>query len=315
MNRRIVDVGQDGGFEIMAVKIRSGKKILGGSYTVNKTVAKPANVKVSAVNAVTKRVPRKPTEEELRLKRQREVEDLVLSHRETGRKLARSLLRRWRVTLPSEEIDSVVDLSLCDAANRYSADKGASFVTFLFYHLRGYLVRQIASATQETSIFVTLAQSVGIDVSSWASASDEQLAEIIPDYFFAAQGDNNSPENIVLQQEQENAAAAACSKLDELEKEVILSSCAQNESLVDVSKKLGYSRCHISRVKKRAIDQLREFFVEKQFATRDEFIERDDEIEGKPLLAERDIKKNPARRMRRKKIVPTERVFRVAAVA
>src|SRR5690349_7137351 len=77
-----------------------------------------------------------------------EISKLILDHRENGRKLARSILRRWRVRMPAEEIDSIVDLSLCEAARRYSSERGASFMTFFFYHLRGHLVRSVARAAQ-----------------------------------------------------------------------------------------------------------------------------------------------------------------------
>jgi len=49
-------------------------------------------------------------------------------------------------------VDSIVDLSLCEAVKRFDPLKGASFMTFLFYHLKGNLVRAVAAAATSTAI-------------------------------------------------------------------------------------------------------------------------------------------------------------------
>src|SRR3990167_8004194 len=73
-------------------------------------------------------------------------EKLILEYRANARKLSRSMLRRWHARLDLEEVDSLVVLSLCEAAARYGPNKGASFMTFLYYHLRGCLVRAVDAA-------------------------------------------------------------------------------------------------------------------------------------------------------------------------
>lgn len=184
-----------------------------------------------------------------------QIQYLVLTHRDNGRKVARSLLRRWRVTMPVEEVDSIVDLTLCEAARRYNPEKGASFVTFLFYHLRGHLVRAVASATNESNIFLALLNangaeraSVVVDAEAWQFAS-----ELVP----SLSRESECPESLLLQKERVSLCRAACSELDELEREVIERSYANDEALIDIADSLGYSRCHISRVKKRALSRLK----------------------------------------------------------
>ena len=59
-----------------------------------------------------------------------EQERLILDHRDNGKKLARSILRRWRVRMPAEEVDSIVDLTLCEAAKRYRPEEGRQFHDF-----------------------------------------------------------------------------------------------------------------------------------------------------------------------------------------
>lgn len=186
-------------------------------------------------------------------------DELVLNHRENGRKLARSILRRWQVSMPAEEVDSIVDLTLCEAATRYDVNKGASFITFLFYHLRGHLVRAVASATSDSQLFMAVAQSSGIDVSDWATANEDTAVSVLPDFTLDRQTEVESPEMLLMKKEKAALCLTAVHKLDELEREIIDRSYGQDEPLVDIANLLGYSRCHVSRVKKRALDRIRDF--------------------------------------------------------
>lgn len=217
-----------------------------------------------------------------RKKSQDEINELILSHRENGRKLARSLLRRWRVTMLAEEVDSIVDLSLCEAAGRYEAEKGASFVTFFFYHLRGHLVRAVKSATQDSNIFQALASGAGVDTQDWSTEAPEEMLALVPELTESIHRDAESPEALLLRKEKANICAEACEKLDELEREVIERSYVQDEPLIEIAKSLGYSRCHISRVKKRAFDRLKAHLFENSLTEVLDFVTREeDETEGK----------------------------------
>lgn len=190
-------------------------------------------------------------------KKKSDFNELVLNHRENGRKLGRSILRRWRVRMPSDEIDSIVDLALCEAAQRYSAEKGASFMTFFFYHLRGHLVRSVARAAQSSNIFMAFGESAGMDVGDWQDVDADALWGYLPDSSVFGNKEVETPEHKVLQNETINECRTAVSKLDTLEQQILHRSFAEEQPLVDIAKSLGYSRCHISRVKKSALDQLK----------------------------------------------------------
>ncbi len=185
------------------------------------------------------------------------VTELILTHRDNGRKLARSILRRWRVRMPADEIDSIVDLALCEAARRFSGDHGASFMTFLFYHLRGHLVRAVARAAQANNIFLAFAQSAGIDPGEWQHMSNEVIWTYAPDHMILGQKDSENPEVSILRKEEIAKCKEALSKLDELEREILARSFQDELPLVNIARSLGYSRCHISRVKKAALDRLK----------------------------------------------------------
>ncbi len=194
-------------------------------------------------------------------KKQPEIDTnrLILEHRENGRKLARSLLRRWRARLNAEEIDSLVDLTLCEAAKRFSPIHGASFMTFMFYHLRGYLVRAVASAMNANNVLLAFNPGPGTDIIDAANLEGDAYKSFLPECASFGLHEIEGPENILLRKEKIDSCRSACSKLDELEQEVLIRSYEREESLVDIARELGYSRCHISRVKKRALERLESF--------------------------------------------------------
>lgn len=223
-----------------------------------KTVAKSA-VSKKAVKIAKRVVSKAKVVEVAPVKKQLSYDDLILTHRDNGRKLARSMLRRWHVVMPLDEIDSLVDLTLCEAAKRYDIDKGASFITFLFYHLRGHLVRAVASATSDSQLVKAIAQSAGVDVSEWSTANEDTAVHILPELSMDRPDEAESPELLMMKREKSSLCQQAIVKLDDLEKEIIDRSYGQDEPLVDIARLLGYSRCHISRVKKRALDRIRDY--------------------------------------------------------
>ncbi len=232
---------------------------MGGQAAKKKTELKKKNTnssyasKKTAVSSKAKKPQTKKKESSKNDKLLAQYESLILDHRENGRKLSRSILRRWRVHMPGEEVDSIVDLALCEAAQRFSPKKGASFMTFFFYHLRGHLVRAVARATQASSILSGPKEDGDLDtsldiISSYGTFIDNELN---------AQRDQENPEQIILRREKILFCRDAMAALDSLEKVVLERSYGSDETLVDIAKSLGYSRCHISRVKKAAMHRLK----------------------------------------------------------
>ncbi|MCC6220777.1 MAG: hypothetical protein IT291_06015 [Deltaproteobacteria bacterium] len=183
------------------------------------------------------------------------INDLILTHRENGRKLARSLLRRWRARMNPQEVDSLVDLTLCETAKRFSLEHGASFMTFFYYHLRGYLVRAIASAVNSGSFIASSGEGANGESPERLSVG-KNYYYFLPDEIGSGSYDNEGPECLLIRKENINLCRNACAQLDSLEQEVIVRSFEKEEALVDIARSLGYSRCHISRVKKRALERL-----------------------------------------------------------
>ncbi len=225
------------------------KKAVSASTKAKIAKSKPS---VAAPKKITKKVAAKPAKKTKAPKFT--YESLILDHRENGRKLARSILRKWRVHMPGEEVDSIVDLALCESSLRFSPSKGASFMTFFFYHLRGHLVRAVARATQSSAILN------GPKSDEWCDDGHSEFASSYGAYLdneMHNQRDNETPEQIVLRREKITVCREAIDKLDKLEQVVLDKSYAEDEALVNIAKSLGYSRCHISRVKKGALQRLK----------------------------------------------------------
>lgn len=189
-----------------------------------------------------------PKVKSLRLLSEEAKEKVVVRSRQKARKLARSILRRWNARLDLSEVDSIVDLSLCEAAARFSPEMGASFMTFLFYHLRGNLIRTISTAVN-TNV-VPLHDSDGM--------LDEEVAHSVVQSYEVANAltgtEVTRPDEILIKEEMLKLSSSARDKLDTLAQQVLQRIFVNEEQLIDIAYDLGYSRCHISRVKRRALE-------------------------------------------------------------
>lgn len=181
----------------------------------------------------------------------RERTELVISYRLKARKLARSILRRWHARLDVGEVDSIVDLSLCEAVQRFSPEKGASFMTFMFFHLRGNLIRAVAGSVTAYSLLGADAEDYLDDGST--PGRTVNVAEVARALF---NNDHSAPDEELFRKELASISADAFDRLDPLEREVMRRIFLAEEQLLDIADHLGYSRCHISRVKKRALETL-----------------------------------------------------------
>ena len=183
-----------------------------------------------------------------------EQEKLILEYRTKARKLGRSMLRKWNCRLDLEEVDSLVDLSLCEAVQRFDAAKGASFMTFLFYHLKGNLVKAVRTSIDIAAIPSSFAAMID------GEAGDENIRELglnAVDLAGQLSGEETqTPDEKLWKKQLSGCSVEACQKLDPLEREIIKRIFVHEQQIIDIAAALGYSRCHISRVKKKALSTL-----------------------------------------------------------
>ena len=178
---------------------------------------------------------------------------LILDSRIQAQKISRSILRKWNCKLPLEELDSIVDLSLCEAARKFNPDKGVSFITFLFYYLRGNLIKTVKE--------LSAIQSTPVDI------RDENLESgTIGDFtinpadvfeLFGGKADRTLFESTTDKQLYEIATQVCKETLSPFEREVLFNIYIQEEQITELAKKMNYSRCHISRLKSEIINKLR----------------------------------------------------------
>jgi RNA polymerase sigma factor (sigma-70 family) len=188
-----------------------------------------------------------------------EIELIVTEHQTHGSRLAWSFLKGWQVRLHPDEVTSIVGMALVEAATRFDPSRGVAFKTFFFYHLRGMLLREITRLVSQSKIrdFIPSAEAV--------VGKGEQVAQAETLYPYLGV-DSRTPEKIV----QDNQVAAitkeAIDQLDELERQVVQRHYINDEPLKDIAKDMGYNRCHISRVKSKALAKLH-LFISDTFPT------------------------------------------------
>ena len=223
----------------LAVKVKRGRALSAKNLAKNKSKNK---AKVIAL------VTRKPKRQVGLTAEQRE--QLVIDFRIKARKLGRSIMRKWNARLDLQEVDSIVDLSLCEAVKRFNPRK-ASFITFLYYHLRGNLIRAISSAASQNMVPMFDPEgSYNSDDGSYSMPNSSEVAAALTHH------DGRLPDDLLFQKEIIGHSNEACASLDQLERQVIERIYLNEEQVIDVAESLGYSRCHISRVKKKALTSL-----------------------------------------------------------
>lgn len=175
------------------------------------------------------------------------IEELVTLHWIQAIKIARSLLKKWRIFLPEDEINSVVGVALCEAAGRYDERKGASFPTFLYYYIKGMLVREVTARTSDSQRNSVLND----EGPQWSKSSAEFMANGTHELVCF-----NTPEAACEKQEIVELCQRACADLPELEREIITRHFVHEHTVIAIAKDLNYSRSHVSRVKAQALARL-----------------------------------------------------------
>jgi RNA polymerase sigma factor (sigma-70 family) len=202
----------------------------------NAVLAQRTNVQTLPLSTNAKQLSKLP---------RHKIDELIVEHREHGKRLAWSFLTGWRIRMHQDEVMSVVGVALCEAANRFDIEKGVAFKTFFFYHLRGMLLKEITRAIQEQKVLQYMPHTVVSDCSN-----TDQLF-LSRDVFTLVE--NNNPERIIQKRQLSLACWHACAQLDPLEREVLIRYFVYDEPLIKIANELNYCRCHISRVKSRAM--------------------------------------------------------------
>jgi len=192
--------------------------------------------------------PKKKTSTAKKLTKKKR-DKIILDHREHGKRLAWSFLKSWRIRMNPDEVISVVGAALCEAAIRFDPSKGVAFKTFFFYHLRGMLLKEISRIIQEQKVLKLMPSN---NTTETLPTEHATFGWSMPSI------ENNNPERIIEKRQVASACWEACAQLDLLEQEVLIRYFVYDEPLVRIAEELEYCRCHISRVKSRALGKMGE---------------------------------------------------------
>lgn len=194
---------------------------------------------------------------------------LVIEHRLLARHFAKGILRKWRAYCDSEELHSVVDIALCEAAARFDPKQGAKFTTWLYYFLRGYLIREVvmdACGSPRTGAGQVIdAEHVwgnGREHDSHPDHHELSFKRPVHSSYYGLR-----PDEMLYRKQLMGLSGRAVERLHGIEKKVVQSIYTDGRSISATARKLGYSRGHISRVHNRALRKLKNYVTMEKYAS------------------------------------------------
>ncbi len=182
-----------------------------------------------------------------------EQQALVTRYRAECIRLALSMLRRWKCRIERDELQSIVDVAVCDAASRFEPTRGVAFMTFLYYHLKGNLVKSIRTRSDRTTVLID-------DLGRSGEWSDATGREYYTEDSFAYASRTAEPlisEEILYERQLLKLCRQVCESLVGAERDVILRTYFDGDDMDKVMAATGYSRGHICRIKKGALAKVR----------------------------------------------------------
>ena len=196
---------------------------------------------------MTKRGASSSSRDDLRVKWEHE---LILGARPIARKMGMRFLHRWGARIEMDELESLADLALVEAAKCFNPTRGANFVTYLYFFLRGYLIREMTHRHHGEFLC-----GEGVDLERLSA--HEQEGALFSEGA-ALHSYEESPEHEMYVHEIREACHEALAALSELERTVVMEVHVQEVKVAALARRLGYSRGHLSEVRRHAFSMLRE---------------------------------------------------------
>ena len=197
----------------------------------------------------------------LESKLENSTHEIIISHRITARKLARHMLKRWNARLDQEEIDSVADLALCEAARGFDPKEGSAFSTYLFYFLKGSLIKAM-QMNKGVIINVSTCDGDMRKRTYGDGVQDQYIVDDTKGSLDDPDSPNSSPERGFYLLEIRRKCNEALLALSNLEREVVVKVHIFDYKVATVARRLGYSRGHISNMRKVALKKLQNQLTE-----------------------------------------------------
>ncbi len=186
-------------------------------------------------------------------------EALILDNREKAHRMAYGILRGFGSTIDQDEIVSAADLALCEAASRYEPRPNACFTTYLYYFIKGEIVRSM----QESARSAANAEAQKHALSAHESEHAQEVIDLEASH--VDENKSSCPERIAYQDELRKMCRAAVAMLSDVERAVVLESHIEENPMLGIAKKLGYSRGHLFAIRKNAERKLKRHFENSDF--------------------------------------------------
>lgn len=214
-------------------------------------------------------------------------DQLIEQHRPYARALAVKIMRTLPMRVDLNELVAYGDMGLVEAAQRYDSARGASFITFAHYRIRGAIydgLRQMGLLSRSTSQRThfaananNLLQSGFNDLTAWPEAApptvDDEIAAaqaiidtLIPAYLLSIDSDampEIADQNAFSPQQMEQRELIRIVRellleLPEEEQKLLDQLYFKHQSMTELANRMGISKSWISRLHMRAIQHLRD---------------------------------------------------------
>lgn len=172
-----------------------------------------------------------------------EQQELVMESRERGVKMAVAITRRWGTTIGRDDIQSIVDEALCEAAMRFDPNAGNDFLTYGWYYIQGG-IRKFVTANVTFPTLLSEAESSTLLSDEQRELSGASLEE----------------------REAYHHLSFTLKTLPPLHQRVFVKVSVLGHKVAAVARELGYSRPHLSEVHQKALRQVRSAMQEYRTA-------------------------------------------------
>jgi RNA polymerase sigma factor (sigma-70 family) len=153
-------------------------------------------------------------------------------------------MRSWHLRLSPEELQSLADLALCEAAHRFHPHRNTLFSSYLFL-----CVRRLAHRTLSDQIRQARVQSA-LDRTALPEGRTVEAVEDVSDH--------GSPEQVYVRSQARDKLRQALSTLDARERDVISALYLREATVTDLARTRGCSRMYIYTLRRRALARLRD---------------------------------------------------------
>ena len=221
--------------------ICAAKKSNGTQKKIAGAHDKPARVGQKGQTAARKRLP---------LEKQHE---LIVAHQESALKIAQSILRGWGMVLPREELESAVNMALCEAAHNYVPTPSATFATYLFYFVKGSLLQWLRFVKQGADDREGHASRKFLPLTHHTAESSKENER---EELAVAAGHEETPEKDVCNQELRGKMLDSLARLSRVERDVVCLAVVLEHKVAAVARQLHYSRGHLFAVRQAALRKM-----------------------------------------------------------